>query len=62
MKFLLYRYKIKEILSKFGLAYGETVNFQKSEIMFSPNVEGDLKECILQSLLKASRLETKCIV
>ncbi|KAI8526677.1 hypothetical protein RHMOL_Rhmol12G0014100 [Rhododendron molle] len=50
--------KIKEILSKFGLAYGETVNFQKSEIMFSPNVEGDLKECILQSLLKASRIPT----
>ncbi|KAF7123390.1 hypothetical protein RHSIM_Rhsim12G0012400 [Rhododendron simsii] len=39
-------HKIKEILSKVGLVSRDTVIFQKSEIMFSPNLEGDLKESI----------------
>lgn len=35
--------KVKEILNKFGEASGEEINFQKSEILFSPNTSETLQ-------------------
>lgn len=41
---------IMEVLHFFGLASGETVNFRKSEIFFSPNTSPDLQNQILQEM------------
>lgn len=42
--------KVKEILSWFGEATGEEINFQKSEISFSPNTRVELQEVIVESM------------
>lgn len=40
--------KVKEIMSWFGEATREEINFQKSEILFSPNTRVELQEVIVE--------------